>query len=110
MMGEFLTNMYEAGTDARPFCGERPIRCESIGRLIGENERRFQKLQPVEGCGNISHMFFRLGLNRHLRALCPYHLQRAVAYAVEKGTFSSDRCVPLMEGTNEWMVQRVMYD
>jgi hypothetical protein len=81
------------------------IRCESIGRLIG----RFQKPQPVEGCGNASHMFFRLGLDRHLRALCPYHFQRAVAYAVEKGTFSSDRCVPLVEGMDEWVVQKVMH-
>lgn len=54
-------------------------------------------------------MFFRIGLDQHLRALCPYHFQRAITYAMEKGRFNSDRCVPLNDGLDEWLVMKIMY-
>jgi hypothetical protein len=78
-MTDFLADIYEAESDNRPSCEERPIKCESRSRAE---------------CENTSHMFFRIGLDQHLRALCPYHFQRAITYAMEKGRFNSYRCVP----------------
>ncbi len=104
---EFLAAPYndESKTERHPD-QVLPHQCESVGRVV-ELGRKFQKPQH-EGCEHRPYMFMRLGSRQRLRALCPYHFQRAVEYSIKKGTFSSSRTLTLEEGFEEWTIQKVM--